>query len=225
MENRDQLIFDPPDIDCCFYLPGLPNDGGYIKDRSPYGHTGTISGALWKILPTGLWYLHFDGTDDNADFGINVQQPLDVFSRELWIYPTIVDASVRTILGGMNGEGTDITITGANKIAARIRATANQNRGNTTAVVNTWYHVISAYDKNAGANNQNLYINGALDNDDTNTGDLSVGPLALTMGTYSGKDSQWYGGGIALVRLWTRALNPFEVLNNYNRDKHWFGRA
>ena len=35
----------------------------FIFDKSKFGLHGTITGAIWRQLPTGLWYLTFDGDD------------------------------------------------------------------------------------------------------------------------------------------------------------------
>ena len=53
-----------PPIGCVLDLAGLPEVGNKIYDRSPYGNHGAITGATWKRLPSGLWVLDFDGTDD-----------------------------------------------------------------------------------------------------------------------------------------------------------------
>src|SRR3990167_10553439 len=37
----------------------------YWFDRSRYQNHGTITGATWKRLPSGVWVMSFDGTDDN----------------------------------------------------------------------------------------------------------------------------------------------------------------
>lgn len=62
--------------------------GSTIYDRSGQGNNGTITGATWVRLPSGLWMLNFDGDDRvkvaNSCFP---QQPL---SASLWVYPTSV---------------------------------------------------------------------------------------------------------------------------------------
>jgi len=60
----------PTPAGAVLWLPG--QDDAYsatIRDRSGKGNHGTITGALWKRLPSGLWYLDFDGTDDNVNCG------------------------------------------------------------------------------------------------------------------------------------------------------------
>jgi len=62
---RDKILFEPPEIGCVLSLTGLPGGGSRIYDRSPYGNIGTITGATWKRLPSGLWCLSLDGNDDS----------------------------------------------------------------------------------------------------------------------------------------------------------------
>jgi len=51
------------------YLPGYPGTGATIRDFSGQGNHGTITDAQWRRLASGLWYLYFDGTDDNVNVG------------------------------------------------------------------------------------------------------------------------------------------------------------
>jgi hypothetical protein len=61
--------FPPPPAGSALYLPGYPAQGSVIQDFSGEGNNGTITGAVWKRLPSGLWYLDFDGLDDWVAFG------------------------------------------------------------------------------------------------------------------------------------------------------------
>lgn len=56
--------FPPPPADSVLYFPGYPYAGSVIKDFSGQGNDGTIYGATWKRLPSGLLVLSYDGSDD-----------------------------------------------------------------------------------------------------------------------------------------------------------------
>ena len=43
----------------------------YWFDRSRYRNNGTIIGAIWKQLPSGVWVMQFDGTDDVVTIASN----------------------------------------------------------------------------------------------------------------------------------------------------------
>ena len=55
--ERDKIVLNPPALGTVLFLSGLPGSGNRIYDRSPYGRLGVITGATWKRLPSGLWYL------------------------------------------------------------------------------------------------------------------------------------------------------------------------
>jgi hypothetical protein len=60
----ESLVFDPPGAGCVLFLPGLPGGGGFTHDRTAHGNQGTITGAVWTRLESGIFCLTFDGVDD-----------------------------------------------------------------------------------------------------------------------------------------------------------------
>ena len=52
--DKDELVFNPPELGCVLYLPGLPGGGSRIHDRSPYANNGTVAGATWRHLPVSM---------------------------------------------------------------------------------------------------------------------------------------------------------------------------
>jgi hypothetical protein len=86
MYSRDKILFEPPELGCVLSL-GLPAGSSKIRDRSPYGHIGTITGATWVKLSSGLWCLSFDGVDDMVGCGNpgSLQLTGDL-TAEAWLY-------------------------------------------------------------------------------------------------------------------------------------------
>ena len=212
-------------IGCMLDLPGLPGAGNKIYDRSPYGNIGTITGAVWKRLPGGLWVLDFDGTDDYVDCGSDssLKFTSEDFSTEFWAkfdsfasYPRIIgnDASETT------GYWLDFRNTGklrfiTNQPPAE-RQETNINDGLT--VIDTWYHFVASRD---GAT-VTLYRNGV---DATTSHGTHIDP-ATPGDTFIGRRfnvSYPMDGQIALVRIYNRALSALEIQNHFNREKHLFG--
>jgi len=87
--DKEELVFNPPELGCVLSLPEFPGGGSRIYDRSPYGNIGTITGAGWQRLPGGLWCLSFDGTDDYVNCGN--KSSLDItgaITLETWVKVT-----------------------------------------------------------------------------------------------------------------------------------------
>lgn len=72
MPRRFDVSWRKPDSNCKLLLPGADqlNYGATIQDRSGNGNNGTITGATWTKMPSGLWGLSFDG-DDFVNCGNN----------------------------------------------------------------------------------------------------------------------------------------------------------
>lgn len=69
---------------CVLYLRGLPGKGLKAWDSSGQGNHGTIVAATWERLPSGLWVMKLDGTDDYIDIP-DVFNSLAVGTLLAWI--------------------------------------------------------------------------------------------------------------------------------------------
>jgi len=76
--------FAPPDLSSKLYLPGVPGAGATIFDFG--GSTnGTVVGATWMQLPTGLPYLSFDGTDDYVTIDDPAVTTDEIGTVSMWV--------------------------------------------------------------------------------------------------------------------------------------------
>jgi len=86
----------------------------------------------------------------------------------------------------------------------------------------TWVHVVGTYDPSASAPQQKLYIDGVLDNSDTNTAAILYDSGTDADLYFSAEEpsspSYPFDGTIDEVRIWNRALGPTEVSDLYNGD-------
>lgn len=225
--DREDLVFSPPELGCVLCLPGLPGGGSKICDRSPYGNHGTITGATWVRLPSGLWCLSFDGTDDYVATGYKASlNPTIAVSIELWVKAGSIAGYPYFNGRGYFTQGFNFSLSDS-KIYFWIKTTDGILTVASVSTLNTdvFYHIVGTYDSAGGSNNMKVYINGALDAQDTLTGTI-VPFTAYSMGTYMGRADiagSYFDGLLALVCLYNRALTALEVGNHFNREKHLFG--
>ena len=224
----DRLVFEPPELGADLYLPGLPGADSRTGDRSPYGNVGVITGAVWKRLPGGLWYLQFDGLDDHVNCGkgkcFDLSGPVTVAA---WI--NIAGSGYRTVIGDYDAAPSKAQFLVDVKNSNQLRFCSERSGSlevvsNRVIPVGSWAHIAAARFSADGA--IHLFINGVLDNTGTSepakiatfaeVGNTSVG----RPGDYAGS---YFNGGIALLRVYCRALSALEIQNSFNLERRLFG--
>jgi len=203
-------------------LPGFEGAGSLIRDASMYHNNGTITGASWSQLASGLQVLDFDGTDDNIIVPDNVAFDVTTLSVELWFKPS------RLFKGDlcMKGTGTlnldwflfqDDSGDGV-WFSCGSWGGDNFAKHDDFLVIDTWYHIVGVYD----GTNVKLYTNGIW-RDDANA---PLAPVLTASDVYIGErysGTYDFQGSIALVRIYNRVLSALEIQSNFNRERHLFG--
>ncbi len=228
--SEDSLVFDPPGLGCVIYLPGLPGGSSKIHDRSPYGNVGTITGATWKRLPSGLWYLSFDGSDDEVDCGNNaVFRPTSGdLAVEIWVKPDATQNDYTNIVSvHYNGWALEQSGSNVNQYYfAYFNGSGWEGQSTlTTLTADIWQHL---FVQKRGTNIEH-YLNGVLSASESGVADSFVYSEALSL--FLGRRSRpaptppatYWGGGLALVRVYLRSFSALDVQNSFNREKHLFG--
>lgn len=215
----DNPKFDPAELGCILYLPGLPGGSTKIYDRSPYGNHGAITGATWTRLPSGLWCLNFDGTDDLISVNHNVNligmgsltfewwekwaeyKTARVIYKNLSYYVLFWDNG--HVYGRVYTDGSSAEVdSGAGDISA--------------GDVGKWIYWQLVYDGSTVKLFKNLNEIGS----GATTGNVTGTNTFYLAGGYAGQKSN---SSIALFRFHNRALSMLERQNHFNREKHLFG--
>ena len=227
--DREDLVFSPPELGCVLYLPGLPGGDSKIHDRSSYGNIGTITGATWVRLPSGLWCLSFDGSDDYVNIPDSElwHFAANDITIELWTKRGAT-ASVYFLMGRALGDGTDFWNVRFNGDDA-VRFLGSKVGGGAAWLITSqtitdttiWHHIVFLRD----GNTLRAYIDGSAD---TNTSDVTGvtfvdGTSVLAIGRNGAWAGDKYNGRIALPRIHNRALSALEIQYHFNREKHLFG--
>jgi len=223
--DREDLIFNPPQPGCIFYVPGLPGGASKIYDRSPYGNNGTIMGATWVRLPSGLWYLSFDGQDDYVDCGMSdaLNFTSEDFTIKAWI--KCDNFAVENAIfqkGAWISEGYFFQVTTSRRLdfytiqagPARQRTFGDQN-----VQANTWHHCVAS---RSGVSVK-LYLDTGEDIKTAGTHldpDPTDQPARIGLRDDGGNDM---AGCIALLEVWNRAWTTLDVEKSFDREKHLFG--
>jgi hypothetical protein len=226
LRDGEELLFNPPELGCVFSLSELPGGGSKIYDRSPYGNIGTIVGATWVRLPSGLWCLSFDGNDDYVDCGDD--KSLDItgaLTIEAWA--NLDDVAPEQFLfcrGSGNVDGYFFSLGDGGRLHLVTNQASTRQDTYTPVgqmVAGTWYHIVTTrigvtvrFYKNAEETpyqSQGTHIDPGTSTRTAKIGifdNLVTGPL---------------DGRIALHRIYNRALSLLEIQNHFNQEKQLFG--
>ena len=217
-------VFRPPNSGEVLFLPGLGVPGTKIFDRSGNGNHGTITGATWVRLPSGLWVNSLT-TNQEIDCGTStsLQFTTQDFAIEGWIFTTdMYDAQTIVSKGSFNADGYFIQVQpGGNLFLATAQAGTTQSNTSQGSQITTykWFHIAVV---RSGVNAY-FYINGVL-----KQGDLQniINPVACTASFKIGvrtESHQWWIGNMVPPRISNRALSAPEIANIYARERHLFG--
>lgn len=229
--DKEDLIFNPPQLGCVLSLTGLPGGGSKIYDKSPYGNNDAITGATWIRLPSGLWCLSLDGNDDYVDCGNNNSLRITgSLTLAVWVKPA--DNSINKDVIGNTDYGTSedvsyrLTLGNAGLIEFRVKgATAADIHTGTSYSADVWQHIVGIYDTTT----LKIFKNGVdLEAPVSGTVPSSLQSLTHTVYVGAGRNNSsvidyHFNGLIALPSIHNTALSALEIQNLFNREKHLFG--
>lgn len=191
----------------------------YWFDKSRYCNHGTITGALWKQLPSGIWYSTFDG-DDNVNCGTGTTLNMSTldFTMLVWFNCSDFTGDYRTFLGGnaANAAGLQIYKT-TGKLCLFKVGVADATRSTTTITLNKWQMAAIVFDSTATTNNCQYYLDGIADGLVTFNQDFS--DATRYVGSNQGTE-YFFTGGIASAKILKGLkLTAAQVKDIFNLEK------
>ncbi len=217
------------------YLPRLEGGGPTAIDYSGQGNDGTITGATWIRLPSGLWYLDFDGTDDKVVCGTDSSMnPANNLTVKVWVNPTNFTDDDRAIFNRDNttdgrsftsklGLNTGFLYLAISKSAAGDFSELTDNTDAFTA--GAWQHVGCTYKfVTDGTSEMRLYRNGSEIKSKLNC----VGPISTTAATnnqigLAQNNTQDFLGGMTLLVMTNITWTATQFAENYAAERRLFG--
>ena len=224
--NWNGNLFAPPETGSVLYLPGYPGFGSTTFDFSGQGNNGVITGAIWKQMPTGLWYLDFDGINNNVNIGVDIFVDADFSggaSMMVWANINTVDAADQMLLQVEERLNLEVQQTSDKFTFHNFDGVAEQAAvGNAAINTGQWYFVVGSWD----GTTVRLYQDSVLQ---TTTDTTSTPPALDAVSRASGlgygitSAVQPADAKIALARIFDRGLTAAEILSIYNQERHLFG--
>lgn len=207
---RDGLILNLDAADINSY----PGSGTVWNDVSGNGNSGTLlNGPTYSDRS-----IVFDGVNDYVNCGNNSILNVNQFTANFWVYFNI--SATKEILiknnNTNNGIGPFEIYQAGTSINHRINGSAVA--GATSLGINNWNMVTLTYNQV----NKILYLNATQENSTPYTTTLNTSTGNLTLGAY-GNANYPLNGKVSQLLLYSRALTPEEIQQNYNVTKTRFG--
>lgn len=215
-----------------FHLP-MFEGSGVPRDVSNRHHPMTMTGApAWSQLSRGIWVMNFNKTHPDylsitAANSVDMDFTSGAFSYCTWIYFTTMTA-LKEIIPVCHGASPtagwiiDFTSDGTGYVYTYSQ-NVSTNTGVPVVTASTWYLLgisRSGTSIRLYVNGRDVVRNAASHNDLT-----SAAAYTFLFGCYNTLDPTNYGldGKMGGIRIWSRALKPWEHLQIFNQERHLFG--
>lgn len=190
-------------------------------DVSGKGNHGTITGATWVRLPSGLWVLNFDGVDDYVDAGGITFFDLATPCVEAWVRMSAdTTGDIFSKFDSVNGDAGFILRYNTTGTKFEFFAGWTSGPASSAAIsLDTWYHVVGLHV--ASPIRTSIYVNGVIG---TN-GATPVSPVAMTTKLFIGIRADLtndLNGRLALRRVYNTPLTVAQIASHYNQERHLF---
>jgi len=188
--------------------------GNIVNDISGNSHSGIATACAWTPLGRDGQGLYFDAAASYVTL-IDTKK-LSVIGGDLtvaaWITETVV-TSYRGIIGNSFANGWWLS-TNAGKICIWIAGIGTAYSATTTMAANRWYHVAATFINST--KKIAFYLDGKPDGTATSSTNLGDGGTTFYLGKDArGNANYWFGGTMAGIYVWNRALTGQEIGNIY----------
>ena len=217
-----------PSASCVLWLPGEGDPyGSIITDRSGKRNNGTITGATWTRLPSGLWGLDFDGADDLVSCGYTGIVAGITPTCMAWVIPDTGygEATPRIMSHNISAENGGMGyayITAATGIPS---VTWKTVLGNCTAVssvaVSVGVPTLVGWDYDNDY--AHIYVNGALKGTSAQVTSTLLATGANILWGCNQPTDRAYNGRIYWQRIILSVLTAAQHAEVFNRERSLFG--
>jgi len=220
--------YPPADPNCVLYLPGLPGYGSTVWNKTSQGATndGAITGATWVRLPSGLWVLSFDGTDDVVSCGNDSSLNLTTgWTALMWALNTTVDGNDRGQFFKTGAYGLEWYSGVAYGYVYGTGGGAIGRSGAPAVWQNTWVFYAITYDGGTLSSGFKMYGNGIqFDSANNEFGVFTAAATSANNLKFGDWDAQAnFAGKIAMPQMVSGVMATTQIANIYQQERHLFG--
>ena len=190
--------------------------GTSVTDVSGQGNTGTLEYSPPPVPGVEGQALSLNGSNQYVNCGTNNPTfnfaSTTSFTESIWAYPTRVNGNWQAVfqvgrnLGLGNYQG--IWLSGGNQWV--FGSTGGGNLGTVYATQNKWANITVVHTATSKA----IYINGVLNA--TSGGDYINGDLGGSLCGIGSWGAEYFAGSVDDLRVYNRALSPYEITQLYN---------
>ena len=208
--------------DCVLDLRSPITGGSTIYDVSGKGNHGTITGATWVRLPSGLWVMNFDGNDYvdcGAGSSLDITTTLTLMA---WTKTTTNNAGGIIIKDDGNLQRSYLLHFDTGIIRFQVLGLSDTFLDWTSAnwYDGNWHFIAGVYD----GSTKKIYFDGTEKASEASTGSISTGTTSLRIGNRNaGVNDLFLIGQVALPRAFALTRFASEIAQIYNQERHLFG--
>ena len=184
------------------------DDNSDFTDHSTYSNTGTNYGSTYTEDGKLGSARTFDGSSDYINYGNDTSLVLtNELTIETWIKKDETIAGYKGVVSkwhNTNNASYLLQIGNSEQVSLLISHDGGlgdyDGVSSTSPILNDiWYHIVATYDNTT----MKLYLNGVLNNSESETGDIFLGNRDLLIGKRA--DSNHFNGTIDNVRIYNKA--------------------
>lgn len=216
--NRDGLILH---LDAG-HVDSYSGSGGTWYDLSGVGNHTTISGPTWTTVASRTAF-NFTGNGQYVNKTGLSSFPTTELTYEVWLYPAASDTQGDDrgcVIQTSSGSAAYMSFNKSNRYMSNYwygHSPEGYHESNGPSARSAWHHWCAVWDNRS----IHQWVDGTY-NVVKNVRGTSTANTNLWIGNEGGGSRQ-FSGAIAVVRIYNRALNGYEVYENFQAQRGRFG--
>ena len=221
-EHDKQLIIDSiPSSDLILFYAGLQGRSGTLFDRSQSANKGTIVGATWKRLPSGLLVVSFNGSNARVDIA-SLTTAIDkagTYTVLAWVKSDDLITSSQTIFAHVKASNNRVGM--AQSVATGsflyYNGAAYVSTGTQLGGITAGYHLWAGV---SDGGTLSFYLDGVLQSGAGS--EVSPGASAGFKLGANTAPAFYFKGNIPLFWAYSSIVSPTEILRMFTRHHPYF---